>query len=203
MLPAHPPLPLRRFTKPRTQRFPPFPAHKRPVLDRAVCGFAAIDIAAVLWLPPKHLATIQLPRTKLSFPNPRAASGWLPAAAFHPANPQAEASAKFLVPFSKKGTSFRDGNTRPRTPRYPAPATAHAFLCPAPYSARCVLRPPVYAPPRYGTVAVAYAPFSNWFENRPGYTASAAASAPIHQGAPSITRPGTRLTPPQQNAEAL
>ena len=90
-----------------------FPAHKRPVFDRAVCGFAAVDIAAVLWLAPKHFAAIQLPRTKRSFPKPRAASGWLPAAAFHPANPQAEASAKFLVPFSKKGTSFRDGNARP------------------------------------------------------------------------------------------
>ena len=102
------------------------PAHKRPVLDRAVCGFAAIDIAAVLWLRPKHIAAIQLPRTKHPFPNPRAASGWLPAAAFHPANPQAEASAKFLVPFSKKGTSFRDGKARPRAPRYAASATVFA-----------------------------------------------------------------------------
>ena len=92
------------------------PAHKRPVLDRAVCGFAAVDIAAVLWLTPKHFAAIQLPRTNQPFPKPRAASGWLPAAAFHPANPQAEASAKFLVPFFKKGTSFRDGKTR-RAPR--------------------------------------------------------------------------------------
>ena len=102
------------------------PAHKRPVFDRAVCGFAAIDIAAVLWLSPKRIAAIQLPRTKRSFPKPRAASGWLPAAAFQPANPQTEASAKFLVPFSKKGTSFRDGAARPRTPRYAAPAAASA-----------------------------------------------------------------------------
>ena len=119
-------------------------AHKRPVLDRAVCGVAAIDIAAMLWLTPKHFAAIQLPRTKHPFPNPRAASGWLPAAAFHPANPQAEASAKFLVPFSKKGTSFRDGNTRPRTPRYNSARHSSRLFCPAPYSARCVLRPPVY-----------------------------------------------------------
>ena len=55
---------------------------------------------------PKHLAAIQLPRTKHPFPNPRAASGWLPAAAFHPANPQTEASAKFLVPFLKKARLF-------------------------------------------------------------------------------------------------
>ena len=107
-----------------------YPAHKRPVLDRAVCGVAAIDIAAVLWLAPKHFAAIQLPRTKHPFPKPRAASGWLPAAAFHPANPQAEASAKFLVPFSKKGTSFRDGNARPRAPHPAACATRSSLPVP-------------------------------------------------------------------------
>ena len=123
---------------------PKSPAHKRPVLDRAVCGFAAIDIAAVLWLAPKHFAAIQLPRTKHPFPKPRAASGWLPAAAFHPANPQTEASAKFLVPFSKKGTSFRDGNARPHNPRHAAPATRSHLPAPprpAPSKARCGLRP--------------------------------------------------------------
>ena len=123
------------------------PAHKRPVFDRAVCGFAAIDIAAVLWLSPKRIAAIQLPRTKRSFPKPRAASGWLPAAAFQPANPQAEASAKFLVPFFKKGTSFRDGNTRPRTPRYPANATVYTPRVPrAPHSAALATRSRLSAP---------------------------------------------------------
>ena len=104
--------------------------HKRPVEDRAVCGFAAVDIAAVLWLAPKHFAAIQLPRMKRSFPKPRAASGWLLAAAFHPTNPQAEASAKFLVPFSKKGTSFYDGTPRPRTPRHTANATVYTLRVP-------------------------------------------------------------------------
>ena len=119
------------------------PAHKRPVFDRAVCGVAAIDIAAALWLSPKRIAAIQLPRTKRSFPKPRAASGWLPAAAFHPANPQAEASAKFLVPFSKKGTSFRDGTPRPRAPRPAALATRSRLSAP-----HAMQRPPRFIPSR-------------------------------------------------------
>ena len=82
-------------------------AHKRPV-DRPVglrvcrCRYRRHPLADV----PKERAAIQLPGTKRPFPKRRAAWGWLPAAAFHPANPQPEASAEFLVPFSKKGTSF-------------------------------------------------------------------------------------------------
>ena len=82
-------------------------AHKRPV-DRPVglrvcrCRYRRRPLADV----PKERAAIQLPESKRPFPERRAAWGWLPAAAFHPANPQPEASAGFLVPFSKKGTSF-------------------------------------------------------------------------------------------------
>ena len=137
-------LPLRRSTKQRIIASHHFHAHKRPVLDRAVCGFAAIDIAAVLWLAPKHFAAIQLPRTKHPFPKPRAASGWLPAAAFHPANPQTEASAKFLVPFSKKGTSFRDGNACPRNPRYNSARYSYAFRALAPRAIQRSLHAPAF-----------------------------------------------------------
>ena len=82
-------------------------AHKRPV-DRPVglrvcrCRYRRRPLADV----PKERAAIQLPGTKRPFPERRAAWGWLPAAAFHPANPKPEASAGFLVPFSKKGTSY-------------------------------------------------------------------------------------------------
>ena len=82
-------------------------AHKRPV-DRPVglrvcrCRYRRRPLADV----PKERAAIQLPESKRPFPERRAAWGWLPAAAFYPANPQPEASAGFLVPFSKKGTSF-------------------------------------------------------------------------------------------------
>ncbi len=82
-------------------------AHKRPV-DRPVglrvcrCRYRCRPLADV----PKERAAIQLPESKRPFPERRAAWGWLAAAAFHPANPQPEASAGFLVPFSKKGTSY-------------------------------------------------------------------------------------------------
>ena len=82
-------------------------AHKRPVgrpVGLRVCRYRyrRRPLADV----PKERAAIQLPETKRPFPERRAAWGWLPAAAFYPANPQPEASAGFLVPFSKKGTSF-------------------------------------------------------------------------------------------------
>ena len=94
---------------PDRERLPPnkSSAHKRPV-DRPVglrvcrCRYRRRPLADV----PKERAAIQLPGTKRPFPERRAAWGWLPAAAFHPANPQPEASAGFLVPFSKKGTSY-------------------------------------------------------------------------------------------------
>ena len=82
-------------------------AHKRPV-DRPVglrvCRrrYRRRPLADV----PKERAAIQLSESKRPFPKRRAAWGWLPAAAFHPANPQPEARAGFLVPFSKKGTSY-------------------------------------------------------------------------------------------------
>ena len=101
-------------TQPNTRplyRVPPPPtklsAHKRPV-DRPVglrvCRrrYRRRPLADV----PKERAAIQLPESKRPFPKRRAAWGWLPAAAFYPANPQPEASAGFLVPFSKKGTSY-------------------------------------------------------------------------------------------------
>ena len=92
-------------------------AHKRPV-DRPVglrvcrCRYRRRPLADV----PKERAAIQLPETKRPFPERRAAWGWLPAAAFHPANPQPEASAGFLVPFSKKGTSFMRRHNSPSQP---------------------------------------------------------------------------------------
>ena len=118
------PLPLRRFTNPRAIASPHFPAHKRPVFDRAVCGFAAIDIAAVLWLTPKHFAAIQLPRTKRSFPKPRAASGWLPAAAFIRQTRRPKPARSFWCLFLKKARLFvtetlvRAPRAIQRVPRY-------------------------------------------------------------------------------------
>ena len=191
MLPAPPPLPLRRFTKPRTQRFPPFPAHKRPVLDRAVCGFAAIDIAAVLWLPPKHLATIQLPRTKQSFPKSVQHQDGCRRRLSIRQTRRPKPARSFWCLFLKKARLFVTETLVPASRAITAPATAHAFFAPRHTAFATTYALLSTRPPRYGTVAVAYAPFSNWFENRPGYTASAAASASAHP-APSITRPGTR-----------
>ena len=104
-LPQPSPIPDRYTANPSLPAKPS--AHKRPV-DRPVglrvCRrrYRRRPLADV----PKDRAAIQLPESKRPFPERRAAWGWLPAAAFHPANPQPEASAGFLVPFSKKGTSY-------------------------------------------------------------------------------------------------
>ena len=111
-------------------------AHKRPV-DRPVglrvcrCRYRRRPLADL----PKERAAIQLPGTKRPFPKRRAAWGWLPAAAFHPANPQPEASAGFLVPFSKKGTSFMRRHSSPTQP-----ATLFPIL--RPHAARLMCRAP-------------------------------------------------------------
>lgn len=113
-------------------------AHKRPV-DRPVglrvcrCRYRRRPLADV----PKERAAIQLPGTKRPFPKRRAAWGWLPAAAFYPANPQPEASAGFLVPFSKKGTSFMRRHTSPTHPAILFPILrphAARLMCRAPHS---------------------------------------------------------------------
>ena len=122
MTPLHPCSALDRYTANPSPPTKPS-AHKRPV-DRPVglrvcrCRYRRRPLADV----PKECAAIRLPESKRSFPERRAAWGWLPAAAFHPANPQPEASAGFLVPFSKKGTSFMRRRTSPAHPAILFPA---------------------------------------------------------------------------------